>query len=447
MKRFFLVLFFFSLTTLHPSLVTDAGALDVRRTVLPNGLVVLHVERHNLPTVMATLLVKASPLDEPADRAGLANLAAELITEGTKTRTSAAISEEIEFIGASLGASTDSDYTAVSLSVLKKDAATGFDLLSDVVRNPSFPEAEVRRVRQLIKGAIRQSEEDPSYIAGREFRKAVFPASAYGRQVAGEPESLDRTTRDELADFHGRFYRPNNAVLSVVGDLTAAELDSLLQRHFAGWQPGDIPPRAAAHKAEAGQRTVLIDRDLTQATVVLGHEGISRDNPDFYSVVVMNYILGGGGFSSRLMERVRDELGLAYDIHSLFAANRFAGLFQVNVQTKNTSANTVIAEVLIQIRRIRTEPVSDGELSDAKAYLTGSFPRRLDTNRKVADFLAAIEFYGLGLDYIEKYASYIRAVTKDDVLRVALKYLDPEREVMVVVARQAEAAIGKKEGR
>ncbi|HUO78332.1 MAG TPA: insulinase family protein, partial [Thermodesulfovibrionales bacterium] len=189
------------------------------------------------------------------------------------------------------------------------------------------------------------------------------------------------------------------------------------------------------------KRTLLIDKELTQANIIIGHAGIRRENPDYYAVSVMNYILGGGGFSSRLMQTVRDEMGLAYDIHSFFAPNKEGGLFEVGVQTKNESSKTVISEIYTQMNRIKKDKVSDQELEDAKAYLTGSFPRKLDTNRKIADFLVAIEFYELGLDYVDKYPQYIRAVTGDDVLRVAGKYLDTLGVVTVVVGKQSKISL------
>ncbi|MBA3071014.1 MAG: insulinase family protein, partial [Nitrospirae bacterium] len=189
------------------------------------------------------------------------------------------------------------------------------------------------------------------------------------------------------------------------------------------------------------KKAVKIDRDVTQATIIIGHLGISRDNPDYYAVSVMNYILGSGGFSSRLMQKIRDELGLAYDVRSFFTTSKEKGLFQAEVQTKNESANTATEEILKQIEKIREEKVSDEELSGAKDYLTGSFPRRLDTSRKIADFLATVEFYNLGLDYAEKYVSFINAVTKEDVQRVAGKYLDAENFVLIVVANQKKAEL------
>ena len=442
-KRVFLP-FLIALFTLCSALFTDAQALDIKRTVMANGLTLLHVERHNLPIVMVTLLVKASPLDEPTEKAGLANLTAELLTEGTKKRKATDISEESEFIGASLGASADSDYTLITLSVLKKDIEKGFELLSDIVLNPTFPEDEITRNKDLIKGSLKQSEEEPSFVASRAFKKAVYGELPYGRLVTGSVETIDAIGKGDILRFHSELYRPNNSFLSVVGDITGDEVNSLISRFLAEWKPRDIPKRPSLPAPGTKRDTILIDRDLTQATVMLGHGGVSRGNPDYYAVSVMNYILGGGGFSSRLMQTVRDEMGLAYDIHSFFAPYKEGGLFEVLVQTKNESADTVIKVIDGQLKKIRTEQVTDRELDDAQLYLTGSFPRRLDTNRKVADFLAVVEFYGLGLDYVEKYPLYIKSVTKDDVLRVAGKYVDTLDLVTVAVGKQSKISLKNK---
>ncbi len=430
------------LLTVYCLLSSKADALNINRTILPNGLIVLHSEKHNLPIVMVTLLMKASQLNEPKEKAGLANLTAELLTEGTKNRKSTAISEEIEFIGASLAASSGSDYTTVTLSVLKKDINKGLELFSDIMLNPTFPESEIDRKRELIKGFLRQREEEPSFLAERAFKREVFGKHPYGRLIEGSVETVDNIKREDLVRFYSDYFLPNNSILSIVGDLTSEELDTLINRYLGEWKKADLPSRIIKKLDEKKIKKVLkIDRDLTQANIVLGNLGISRDNPDYYAVSVMNYILGGGGFSSRLMQSIRDKKGLAYDVHSFFTSNKEAGMFQVEVQTKNESANTVIDEILRQIERIKKENISDQELSDAKSYLTGSFPRRLDTNRKIADFLASVEFYNLGLDYVEKYPGYINSVTKEDILKVARRYLTPENYVLVVVANQGKATL------
>jgi len=438
--RYKLILFSLTLFAIHCSLLTDVYALDANKTILPNGLMVLHSEKHNLPIVMITLIVKAGLLDEPKEKAGLANLTADLLDEGTKSRKSSEISEEIEFIGAGLGASAGGDYTTITLSVLKKDLEKGFEIFSDVILNPVFPQEELERKRELIKGSLKQREEDPSFLAERSFKKEVFGEHPYGRLVEGLTETLSEITREDLLRFHSKYFIPNNAILSVVGDLTPAELNSLIKKYLDSWKIAELPERKIhPMNEEKIKKAVKIDRDVTQATIIIGHLGISRDNPDYYAVSVMNYILGGGGFSSRLMQKIRDELGLAYDVSSFFTPGKEKGLFQAEVQTKNESANSAIEEILKQIGKIKDEKVSDEELSGAKDYLTGSFPRRLDTNRKIADFLATVEFYNLGLDYAEKYASFINEVTTEDVQRVAGKYLDAENFVLIVVANQKKA--------
>ncbi|MEW6416917.1 MAG: pitrilysin family protein [Nitrospirota bacterium] len=437
-----LIITIFMLFTVYCLLSTNVHALDVKRTILPNGLIVLHSENHNLPIVMVTLIVKAGQLNEPQDKAGLANLAAGLLTEGTKNRKSVEISDEIEFIGASLDASAGSDYTTITLSVLKKDINKGFDLFSDILLNPIFPLEEIDRKRELTKGFLRQREEDPSFLAGRAFNKEVFGGHPYGRVIEGSVEIIDKIKREDLIKFHSDYFLPNNSILSIVGDLTSEELETLIKKYLSEWKKAEFPLRVGEKLSnEKKKKVIKIDKDLTQANIIIGNLGISRDNPDFYAVSVMNYILGGGGFASRLMQSIRDEMGLAYDVHSFFSAYKEEGSFQVSIQTKNESANTVVDEILKQIERIKKERVSDQELSDAKSYLTGSFPRRLDTNRKIADFLVNVEFYNLGLDYVEKYPDYINSVTKEDVLRVAQKYLNSENYVLVVVANQKKAAL------
>ncbi len=412
------------------------------REVLPNGLVLLQSEQHNLPIVMVTLAIKAGSLVEPAEKAGLANLTASLLTEGTKTRTASEISDEIEFVGGDLSSSGGSDYITVTLSILKKDVDKGFELLSDIVLNPAFSGDEIKRKKALIKGTLKAEEEEPSIVASRAFKKAIFGDGPYGRPVKGFPETIDRITRDDILDFYSRFYASNNAIMAVVGDLNRSELKALMDKYFRGWKQKDIKPVLYLQPSEpTSPKLIKIDRDVTQANIVLGHIGIKRDNPDFYAVSVMNYILGGGGFASRLMTDIREEKGLAYDVESFFLPQKETGGFEVVLQTRNESANTAVEEVLKEVKGMMADPVSEKELGDAKSFLTGSFPLRIDTSRKIADFLAAVEYYGLGLDYVQRYPEYIREVTREDVLRVARKYLHPDRYILVVVANQRKAGV------
>jgi zinc protease len=407
---------------------------------------------------MVTLIVKAGQINEPEDKAGLANLVAELLTEGTKNRTSKELSADIDFIGASLDAAAGSDYISISLSVLKKDIQKGLELFADVLLNPLFAQNEIERTRDRIKGMLKQREEEPSFLAERALKKEVFGRHPYGRLVEGFPDTMDKIKREDLIQFHSDYFLPNNAILSVSGDMAADELEAVLKKYLGEWKRKDVP-FMKIQKVDAdpipvssiGQdmrnpsrtipRIVKIEKDLTQANILIGGSGIPRHHPDYYAVSVMNYIFGGGGFVSRLMKSIRDEMGLAYDVSSSFIPYREGGILQIGVQTKNESANVTVEEILHQIDKLCSGPVSAEELSDAKAYLTGSFPRRLDTNRKIADFLATVEFYDLGIDYDKKYPDYINAVTKEDVLRVARKYLAAERFVLVLVANQQKATL------
>lgn len=436
----YLLILHFAFLIFHSS----SHALDVDRTVIENGLTLMIVERHNLPVVKVTVGFDAGSLRETTDKAGLANLTASLLTEGTENRTASEISEAVEFVGATLNASGGDDYITVNLSVLSKDLELGFELLSDVLLNPSFPEDEITKKIERIKGSLIAREEDPGFVASREFKKAVFGAYPYGRLISGSPETLDRIKRDDLVNFHSAYYVPNNAIMSVVGDVTSEEVKALLKKYFSGWHAKEIKiiflPEPEKIKKK---KTITIDKDLTQANIILGHIGISRDNPDYYAVFVMNYILGGGGFASRLMQNIRDDKGLVYSIYSFFAANKYAGYFRIGLQTKNESANTAIEEILKEVKKIRSVFVSDAELSDAKSFLTGSFPMRIETSSRIAGFLVAVEYYRLGMDYIDKYPKYINSVTKEEVLRVAKKYLDPEKFILVVVADQEKASLKK----
>lgn len=425
------------------SLASQASAGPLaEREILSNNMVLLHAERKTLPIVTIVMAVRVGSIVEPSGKAGLAYLTAALLNEGTQKRTSREISQAIEFVGGALSASAGQDYTTISLSVLKKDIDLGFDLLADILMNPAFQDSEIARKKRITRNWLIQQNEESGAVASNAFSKAVFGEHPYARQVQGTIESLDLITRQDIIGFHSTYFAPNNTAMSVVGDISRDELKALLDKHLGQWKQKDIPStRLPEVSATKGPTVIRTDKDLTQANIILGHLGISRDNPDYYAVSVMNYILGGGGFASRLMDNIRDNKGLAYDVHSYFSANKFGGSFQAGLQTKNESANAAIDEVLREMERMRNEPVSSRELQDAKSYLTGSFPLRIDSNSKIANFALAVEFYNLGLDYVDKYPSLIHAVTQEDILMVAKKYLDTTNYVLVIVAKMEKTGL------
>ena len=419
----------------------DAALLG-KRIVLENGMVLLLSERHTIPSVTINMLIKAGQVLEPSDKAGLAHITAGLLTEGTKKRSSSQIAEEIEFVGGGIGASGGDDSASVNLTILKKDLDLGLDILSDILLNPVFSEEEIIRKVRETKASIEKEKENPSAVAGKEFAKTVFGDHPYGRPTEGLPETLDRIVRDDIVKFHAAHYIPNNTIMAVVGDVTEKEIVSKLNRYLKDWKKREVVNPVFPPVKPLSQKIVKpIDKKITQANIVLGHIGIERENPDYYAAYVMNYILGGGGFTSRLMDNIRDNKGLAYDVHSYFAPMKHSGYFNVGVQTKNESAKVAIEEVLKEMERIRSVSVTDKELEDAKAYLTGSFPLKLDTNKKIAGMLTAIEFFNLGLDYPDRYPKMINSLTKDDILKVARRYLNTDNYIMVVVGDLEKAGI------
>jgi len=413
-----------------------------KRTVLNSGMVLLTSEQPALPMVSIELLIDAGSRHEPANQAGLANLTSKLLTYGTQKRSAVQISETLDFMGASLAAGCGEDVATVSMTILKKDLAAGLDLLAEILTQTNFPQAEIDRQKQAVIASIRAREEDPGAVAATAFAAALFPKSPYGRPVEGTEASVKGLQQKSLQEFFARYYRPNRAIIAVVGDVAEQEIAQALNKAMKGWSKG-APGTKPSAPAEIGKpQLVQVKKDLTQANIVLGHNGVVRGNPDYYAIQVMNYILGGGGFSSRAMDAIRNERGLAYSVYSYFGAEKSHGAFQFVMQTKNETAAEAIRIAKEEMRRMREQPVSEQELNDAKDYLIGSFPLRFDTNRKVASFLAQVEYYELGLDYPERYAEFIRKVTRDDVLRVAKQYLRPDQLVTVIVANQQK--IGKK---
>jgi zinc protease len=414
----------------------SVAAMVPKRTVLNNGLVLLTSEQRALPMVSIELLIDAGSRNESADQAGSANLTSMLLTHGTQKRNATQISEALDFMGANLATGAGEDVATVSMTVLKKDLAAGLELLAEILTQANFPQAEIDRQKQAVIASIRAREEDPGALAATAFAAALFPKSPYGRPVEGTEASVKGLQQKSLQEFYKRNYRPNRTIIAVVGDVAEQEIAQALNKAFKGWAKG-VPGTKPVQPAAIGKaQTVRISKDLTQANIVLGHNGVVRGNPDYYAIQVMNYIMGGGGFSSRAMDSIRNERGLAYSVYSYFSAEKSHGSFQFVMQTKNETALDAIQIAKEEIGRMRKLPVSEQELNDAKDYLTGSFPLRFDTNRKVAGFLAQVEYYELGLDYPERYADLIRKVTRDDVLRVAQQYLHPEELTIVIVANR-----------
>ena len=420
--------------------MTVAIGPQVTESTLPNGARLFVSEQRNVPMVVVQVMVDAGSRRDPQGEGGLANLTAELLTEGTSTRDAAAISEAVDNLGASLGAGASMDYGSVSLRVLAKDFDAGLDLLADVLVRPTFPEAEVVRRKEAVLAGIRARRDDPNDVAEKAFQVALFDGEPYGHPVEGTEETLRRIGRADVQAFYRRAYQPGRALVVVVGDVAADDARRRIESALATWTGAGEAPFEYPPAPEPQARTVRIDKPVTQTSIILGQRGIARDNPDYEALSVMNYMLGGGGFSSRLMASIRTEAGLAYSVGSFFTVNSAPGSFQIIMQTKNATVAEAVTRARREVERIRAEPVRDDELAEAKRYLTGSFALKLDSNTKIAQFIAQAVFFGLGVDYAEVYLQRVNAVTTDDVLRVARQYLHPEQFIEVIVGDLTQSA-------
>jgi zinc protease len=421
---------------LGPAAAADQ-VLGVREK-LPNDLVWLFSQQTGLPLVTLHLIVKAADLQDPKGKEGLANLTASLLLSGTKSRSATQIAQQLDFMGAHLKAGGGNDFATISLTVLKKDLGPGLELFKDVLLNPAFAQDEVKRKVAQYKAALESEKDEPMTVASRTFAKDLYGDFPYGHPVMGTPEGLSAITSKDLAEFHRTYFRPNNAILAVVGDLTQDEARQWVTKTLGNWTAAPIPPLKLPPIPPLKQRkVVIIDKDISQANIILGSLGIKRQNPDFYAVQVMNYILGGGGFSSHMMEDIREKRGLAYSVSSSFSPGLEPGPFTVSLETKNPSAAEAVQQVVAQIKLMMTEPVKPQELEDAKSYFIGSFARNMDSLGKRAWLLTYVETYGLGLDYPWKYPDLIRHLTPEDIRKVAEKYLHPDDYLLVIVGKKA----------
>jgi zinc protease len=410
-----------------------AAAPLAHREVLPNGIVLLVAERPAVPIVAVRVLMRAGAVYDPADRAGLANLTGAVLTRGTAKHTGPELDSAIEFVGGSVEAGAGRDTLTVSMTAQKKDIALGLDLVSEVVLTPTFPGAEVTRKVSEIQAAIKRSEEDPGTVASRALGRLVFAGHPYGHPVEGTRESVARLTRDDVVKFYRAHARPDTTIIAVVGAVTVDEARREILARFGSWaRSGDPPSAVTAATASGTPREETIKRELTQTTIMFGRQAILQTDPDYFPLAVASYVLGGGS-ASRLYTRVREESGLAYAVYSWVSPWRHGASFAVSAQTRTAEAPKVIAMIREELARMGREPVAERELALAKQYLVGSFPLRLDTSGKVADFLVAVEDRGLGLDYADRYKERISKVTAADVQRVAAKYFVPAAFDLVVV--------------
>ncbi len=421
------------------------GRFHAERVVFSNGLTAILVENRTLPSVSMNLAVLAGARTDPEEFAGTAVMASRLLDEGTTHRTSLEIADAIESVGGSIDCDGSHDRTTVHLSVLGKDVDLGLDLVSDIVRNAVFSPERIEHERQRLLSEIRSAQDRPQVVAGWEFNELVYRGHPLHRPAHGYPDSIRRIRRANIEAFHADCFVPGKTVVSVVGDFEHDEMRRRLEAALGPWPAGGTAAvQAPPLSRQRDVRRRFLPVSSEQAHVYFGHLGIRRRDPDFYALQVLDTILGAGaGLTARIPRVLRDEQGLAYSTFASItgSAGVEPGKFIAYIGTSPENVPRAVAGFVDEVERIIDEPVTDSELADAQAYLTGSFVFGFESNAQIARFLINAEVFGLGFDYVDTYPRRIEAVTRDAVRRAAAAHLTTRAYSLVVAGPEGAVDI------
>jgi zinc protease len=422
-----------------PPPIEDRPLLEpghLHRAHLQNGIDLLVLEDHRLPRVTLGVTVRRGEAGVPVEQAGLAGYTAELMQRGAGARDALALARAIEDLGARLSVSTDWDSMTVEVSGLATDLDRLLGLLEDVTLRPRFDPGEAAKARAERLAGLEAQKDDPRTLASWHLAGLLYPGHRFGLPLAGSADTVRGLDAAAARAFYQRVFVARDAIVYASGDLSAADFEGRVRQGFGSWAAGEVPDPGppAPSPAPPARRVVIVDRpDLVQAQIAFGHEGISRTDPQRYAVLLMNSVVGGGGFSSRLMERVRAEAGLTYSVGSGFVLRRTPGPFVVQTFTRIPETRRVIDLVLQVLDRARTDPPTAKELRDAQSEAVGSFALGLETSDAIADALVGLDVYGLPEDSLDTYRSRVRAVTTAETAAAARDHLHPERMGIVVV--------------
>jgi zinc protease len=432
--------------------ILKASLPKANEATLKNGLRVLLLEYHKVPTFSMEMVILSGGLSDPTGRRGLAQLTAALLREGTLKRTSREIAEQLDSLGATLFASSglSSFTTNVSASGLTESLDQVLDIFADVIRNPKFPADELEKYKARTISQYQLLRSSPQFLAQEQFSKAVYgdhPAA----MIFAPIDSLKKMTTEDLARFHAEHYLPNNSLLAVVGDLTMKELLPKVERAFGDWKQGQVPKTLIPPAPKpAPSKIYLVDRPGSVQTLLqLGDLSIERTDPDYYALTVMNRILGGGP-SSRLFLNVREDKGYAYSVGSSFSSSKYRGTWFAFAPVRTEVTDGAMQELMKELTRMREEKVSAADLENAKRSIVGSFALSLEQPQALLQNIITQKLYDLPADYWDKYPQKIAAVTADEVQQAARKYIDLDHLQVVAVGdaskiRDVMAKYGKVE--
>jgi zinc protease len=410
-----------------------ARATEIRTVTSPGGVAAWLVHEPSIPMISLELAFRGGSALDPEGKEGLAHMVSGLLDEGAGEMESFAFQRRLEELAIEISFDASVDTFRVSLKTLSRHRDEAFRLLGLALASPRLDAAPIERIRQQIRTNLIRSLEDPDTIAGRRWFAEAFPDHPYGRPSQGTLDSIAAIERDDLAAFVAERLARDNVVVGAVGDIDGAELGRLLDLALSALPAAAKPYRIAETRPASGDGVILVRKEIPQSVVVFGRAGLKRDDPDYYAAYVMNYVLGGGGFSSRLTEEVREKRGLAYSVYSYLYPLDHAGLIMGGVATANGRVAESVRIIRAELERLKRDGISKQELADAKTYLNGSFPLRLSSNGRIADMLVAIQLEDLGIDYIERRADLINGVTIADIARVAARLIEPRDLIVVVV--------------
>ena len=414
-----------------------------QEAVLSNGLRVSLLEDHKLPTFSMQLWFNGGGLADPPEKRGVSMVTSSLLREGTKNRSSREIAEQLATLGASLSSSSGpaSGESVVSVTGLSDFVDPTIALAADVIRNPTFPESELEKFRARFLAQLEIRRANPGFQAQEQFMRAIYGEHPGGLVVPSEAV-IKQLTRADLATFHAARYRPNNGFVIAHGDIGLKELVARLERHFGDWPKAELdkvalPPPKGPDKA----RVLLVDRPgSVQTSLWVGALGIERDHDDYFAMLVMNHILGGGP-ASRLFMNLREDKGYTYGVYSSFTGTTFPGVVVASTDVRTAVTEGAMHELSLELQRIASEPVSARELTNARRALIGRFALSLDSPQSLMGNLATQKIYRLPADYWDTYPKRVEAVTPADIQRVAKKYYDRDR--LQIVAVGDAKAVGK----
>ncbi len=404
---------------------------------LPNGLQVIVVMQHEQPAVSMRLLIRAGSAADPKDKLGLAHLHASLLDQGTETKSAQEIADTIDFIGGAEGTGAGTDLSYLNMVVMKDSFDLGMRLLSDIARHPAFALPEIDRQRAQMLSGMQVSDQDPSWVANAVFDRLVYGFHPYGLPDTGTRETIAAISRDDLMAFHDRYFAPNNAILAVVGDVTAQEAFDETTAVFGDWRSRPVPVQTYIAPPDPTRRVIVVDKpDAVQTEVRVGHLGVPRNSPDYMALNLAIRILGGEG-ANRLHQVLRTERGLTYGAEADMDTLKESGDFEAETNTRSNATAEVLRLIVNEFWRLQRERVSNRELEDAKAYMTGSFPLTIETPDDIALQVLNVVFYDLPVEQLQTFRERVNAVTPDDIQRVARVYLKPDRLSVVLVGNAA----------